>query len=99
MSILGLTLSHSTFLGIAAVLAVFILKIPQLGTLQIGQALEWVFYILLPNFGYGNGLQDLYVNYEYRKQCSEVSTLPIAEFCRFVDLLNGSNPCCPGQYK
>ena len=89
---------HLFFSGIAAVLAVFILKIPTLDTLEIGQALEWVFFLLFPNFCYGNGLQDVYVNYEYRQQCIrqfDVYNLTRNQFCGAADLLNQSNPCCP----
>ena len=38
-------------LGIAAMMAVYVLKIPALGTEDIGHGLEWFFYVILPNYG------------------------------------------------
>jgi ATP-binding cassette subfamily A (ABC1) protein 3 len=87
------------FTGTAAVLTVFILKIPDLGTVLIGNALEWVFYILLPNFCFNKALQDMYINYEYRNACVSIETTlktDLKTFCTFMANNNRTNPCCPG---
>jgi len=61
--------------GTVAVLAVLILKFPELGTESIGDALEWVFYVTLPNFCFSKALQDLYDNHLKRKLQSSLRSL------------------------
>jgi hypothetical protein len=41
-----------------------ILKIEELDLVDVGEALEWIFLFLLPNFCFENSLQALYTNYE-----------------------------------
>ena len=74
-------------------MAVFILRLPILDTEDIAKGLEWAFYVLLPNFCFGNALQDMYTNHENKKVCEPYDQiLPI--FCNTT--LGASNPCCPG---
>ena len=49
--------------GTLASVAVFVLKFPGLGTAEEAEICEWVFYVLLPNFCFINGLQELFNNY------------------------------------
>ena len=49
-------------LGIATVLTVDILSIPQLNLQHISEALESVFLIFIPNFCLGQGLLDQHFN-------------------------------------
>ena len=49
--------------GTLASVAVFVLKFPSLGTMEEAEICEWVFYVLLPNFCFINGLQELFNNY------------------------------------
>ena len=77
----------------AAVLAVFILTIPGLGTEDIGKTLEWVFYVTLPNFCFSKALQDLLYMHRFTALCGRIGE-------RLCDLYRGSNetnPCCPGE--
>jgi len=76
-------------------LAVFILKIPELGTESIGDALEWVFYVTLPNFCFSKALQDLHIKHQIASICSEIPDLTL--FCDLMHKNNRTNPCCPGE--
>jgi len=85
--------------GTAAVLVVFILKIPELGTVSIGEALEWLFYVTLPNFCFSKALQDLSVKHQISKVCSELDEyVDRTEFCELIGRNDQSNPCCPGKH-
>jgi len=80
------------------VLAVFILKIPELGTVSIGEALEWLFYVTLPNFCFSIALQDLSVKHQVSKVCSELDEyVDRTMFCELIGRNNQTNPCCPGE--
>ncbi|XP_052767410.1 phospholipid-transporting ATPase ABCA3-like isoform X2 [Mya arenaria] len=74
--------------GVATILAVAILSIPQLGLQDLSKVLEWIFLVLLPNFCLGQGLEDYYSNYKvgliYNKVCPVLK-----EFCNELP-----NPCC-----
>lgn len=43
------------------------MKYPGLNTEAEGRLAEWIFYFLLPNFCFINGLQELYNNYSNEK--------------------------------
>jgi hypothetical protein len=83
---IALDVNFIDFSGIATVLAVGILSIPQLGTQDLSHALEWLFMIILPNFCLGQGLVDFYSNFEFLHICK-----PVLPFCPII-----SNPCCKG---
>lgn len=89
----------NVFTGTLAVLAVIILRIPNLNTGDIADALEWVFHIVLPNYNFGRALQNLYINSDNRRICDRPE---VQVFCE--DLLgafdtNITNPCCFQQEK
>lgn len=79
------------FSGVATILAVGILDIPQLGTQDISHALEWTFLTFLPNFCLGQGLEDFYSNYEFSEMCHQFN---LTEICKFPIPF----PCCKGEY-
>jgi ATP-binding cassette, subfamily A (ABC1), member 3 len=93
----------TTRAGTAAVLTVFILELPQLDVVQVGQALEWVFYILLPNFSFNKALQDMYSNYQYGSICRSIDNQLAARnssrtvFCEAVRAQNQTVICCPSK--
>ncbi|XP_074649372.1 phospholipid-transporting ATPase ABCA3-like isoform X2 [Tubulanus polymorphus] len=74
--------------GIGTTLAVDILSIPQLDTGDLSKVLEWIFFLLIPNFCLGRGLEDYYANYEFLDIC-----LQYQELCK----LGIPNPCCKGN--
>ena len=76
-------------LGLATLIAVFVLSIPSLGTEDVAVALDWVFAILIPHYNLGLALMNVYVNYNYLKTCEDAG---------YQVSCNGtgasSNPCC-----
>jgi len=84
----------------AAVLAIFVLKLPDLGTESIGDALEWVFYVTLPNFCFSKALQDMLLKHQYASICSQIGKfIDRATFCKMMLKQNQTltNICCPGE--
>nr|QUF59427.1 ATP-binding cassette transporter Abca3-1 [Brachionus angularis] len=61
-----------------------ILTLPQLELVDVSKILEWIFIIIFPNFAFGQGLIDLYNNYQISSICK-----PFLELCDIVP-----NPCC-----
>ena len=75
-------------------LATYTLSIPQLGTEDIGIALEWVFLILMPNFDLGSALMDMYTNSGFKDTCEGYNYNVICANLRG----NATNGCCfPGN--
>ena len=72
-------------------LAVNILSIPQLGTMDLSRVLEWVF-LVLPNFCLGQGLNDFYTNYQVLQVCDT----PQVKFVCSLHLKEHPFPCCKG---
>jgi len=84
--------------GALAVLAIVILKIPDLGTVDIANALEWVFYVVLPNFCFNKALQDLITKHQFSSVCSKIDEVIDREmFCDIIRNNSKTNPCCPGK--
>ena len=86
-------------------LAVMILKMPELGTMRVGESLEWLFYFILPNFCFSAALQDLSYKHQMDEYCSrELIQLiqlikppdPITH-CELVANKNETSLCCPGE--
>lgn len=75
-------------IGVATVLTVAILSIPQLEAVDVAHFLQWLFLVFLPNYCLGQGLEDFYSNYEYIKICE-----PIEELCSIFPTLL----CCSGN--
>ena len=83
--------------GAVAVVLVFVLKIPELGTVEIGEALEWLFYVVLPNFCFSKALQDLVTKHLFAGICDQIDEkVPRELFCAAMKARNTTNPCCPG---
>jgi len=80
-------------------LAILILKIPGLGTEDVGKALEWLFYVVFPNFCFSKALQDLNIKHQYASICSQIDEhVNRTTFCQMISNNNQTNPCCPGKY-
>ncbi|ESO83918.1 hypothetical protein LOTGIDRAFT_229502 [Lottia gigantea] len=73
--------------GVACVMVVAILEIPQLDLLDVSLTLEWIFLVIIPHFCLGQGLEDYYNNYEMLTQCK-----PLQTFCKIAPEF--PNPCC-----
>ena len=89
-----LTTYATRFAGVLPVLVVMILQIEALGTKDIGDALEWVFYVALPNFCFSKALQDLISKYALLKKCNEFDEqYGLKALC----MVYSTNPCCLGE--
>lgn len=79
------------FLGLATIMAVFTLRVPDLGiSADISDTIDWLFTIFLPNYCLGQTLMNMYVNYEYIDTCTKLNyetmcalkNPPITSCCR-----------------
>ncbi|RNA07446.1 ATP-binding cassette sub-family A member 3-like, partial [Brachionus plicatilis] len=61
-----------------------ILTLPQLELVDVSKLLEWIFLVIFPNFTFGQGMIDLYNNYQITKICKQ-----FVDLCPYVP-----NPCC-----
>ncbi|XP_071106304.1 phospholipid-transporting ATPase ABCA3-like [Haliotis cracherodii] len=74
--------------GVATVLTVGILAIPQLELEDTSRILEWIFMSVLPNFCLGQGLEDFYSNYEFLQICQRFKPL-----CKFAPTMFCCDEC------
>ena len=87
-----------------AVLVVGILWIDELDVTEVGDALDWLFLIFLPNYCFAVALGDLYINHETLRACtaltdSRLIPTDLETVCR--ELWEASNNtvttvCCKG---
>jgi len=85
--------------GTVAVLAVYILQQPALDTMDIGNGLEWFFYVLLPNYCFNKGLQNMYTNYQYGSICKLIDkAVDRTTFCTFIEANNATSFCCSSEF-
>ena len=85
------------FLGLVFLLATYTLSIPQLGTEDIGKALEVVFIIFLPNYNLGLALMDMYTNAGYKDTCEGYNYKAVCDYIKAFEP-SRRDPCCfPGK--
>lgn len=84
-------LLYVMFTGLATIMAVFTLRVPDLGiSADISDTIDWLFTIFLPNYCLGQSLMNMYVNYEYIDTCTKLNfetmcalpSPPITSCCR-----------------
>jgi energy-converting hydrogenase Eha subunit A len=78
------------FVGLATLMAVFILKIPGLDTEDEASVLDWVFSIISPTYCLGSGILNVYINYGFTEVCK---TAGYPSIC----LTEPTSPCCSGM--
>ncbi|CAD5115360.1 DgyrCDS4339 [Dimorphilus gyrociliatus] len=79
--------------GEVTVLVVDIMSIPQLDVLQTARVLKWIFITFFPNYNLGQGMQQLYLNYETDSVCQKY----FKKFDkRLVCFEYPTSQCCPG---
>ena len=88
--------------GTVAVLVVGILWIEELDVTEVGDALDWVFLIFLPNYCFAVALGDLYVNHETIRACNIlIDNSPLSDLNQVCDVLwetaNVTTTCCKGE--
>ena len=96
---IGYLTVHHYFPGIGSIVVVSVFSTPSLGLVSIGKTIRWVFYILIPNFCVGIGIQDLYTNYNNKKICTGSHIQGSLEaYCQYARYANVTvAPCCPGE--
>jgi energy-converting hydrogenase Eha subunit A len=75
---------------LATLIAVFVLKIPDLGTEDVASVLDWVFSIIFPTYCLGSGIMNVYTNYGYTEGCKAIGYPSIC-------LKEPTSPCCSGM--
>ncbi|KAI8797159.1 ATP-binding cassette sub-family A member 3 [Biomphalaria glabrata] len=78
--------------GVATLLVVVILSIPQIGLQDVSIVLEWIFLAVFPNFCLSEGVFQFYQNYQNLDICKPVYK---ADACPYFRFMNLTNPCCP----
>jgi len=78
------------FVGLATLIAVFVLKIPGMGTEDVASALDWVFSIIFPTYCLGSGIVNVYTNYGNTEECKAAGYPSIC-------LNETTSPCCSGM--
>ena len=81
---------YMLFSGLATLMAVFVLKIPDLGTADVSNVLDWIFAIIFPTYCLGSGIMDVYTNYGYTEACKATGYPYVCE-------INNASPCCSGK--
>ncbi|KAK3103434.1 hypothetical protein FSP39_019190 [Pinctada imbricata] len=77
--------------GLASMIAVFVLKVPDLNVPEfIGDVLDWLFMIFVPNYCLGRALLTFYSNFEYHEICT---AMKYEEIC--PDPSIPFHACCP----
>ena len=74
-------------LGMATLITVVILQIPELQLVEVAEVLDWIFMVL-PNYSLGMAFNNLYTN----SRAVEYCTRPIVVFACKTGLR--PNPCC-----
>ncbi|GFO27722.1 ATP-binding cassette sub-family a member [Plakobranchus ocellatus] len=64
------------FSGLVTTTAVLILKLPGLGTEDIGDTLDWIFMSLFPNYNMASCFSNIYSNYLSIQACEDVVCTP-----------------------
>ncbi|ESO00555.1 hypothetical protein HELRODRAFT_82844 [Helobdella robusta] len=79
------------FTGTVASVTILLLeKFEDLKTIK--SILEWMFFVLFPNFCFQRSLQDVDANYQYTKTCATINaTIPLDKFCAGAKALNQTN--------
>ncbi|XP_059176012.1 phospholipid-transporting ATPase ABCA3-like [Physella acuta] len=58
--------------GVATLLVVAILSIPQIDLEDVSIVLEWIFLAVFPNFCLSQGMLQFYQNYQFRDLCQQI---------------------------
>lgn len=76
-------------------MAVFILRIPGLNTKDIADVLDWIFTSVVPNYCMGQGLMNMYSNYEFTQTCEKLLYKLVCQ--RLQTNITLSFSCCKGE--
>lgn len=91
ISVLAAIISVFTVLtGMATVITVTILRIPDLELEDVADLLDWIF-LLFPPYAMANAIKDVYRNYQVLTICTK-DLISLACMFSFYP-----NPCCRGE--
>ncbi|XP_059176010.1 phospholipid-transporting ATPase ABCA3-like [Physella acuta] len=79
--------------GVATLVLVGILAVPQIGMIKIALVLEWIFLVVFPNFCLSQGLLQVYQNYQNLDICRPVYERNNGTYCDSDSVV--FNICCP----
>lgn len=84
-------------LGIACLLTVTILEIPDLGVDYVAKPLDIIFSILIPNYSLGRAVSNLYQNNIFNKLCN-IFYVKVACAMGVGEKFDLIKPCCKGNF-
>ncbi|XP_035208285.1 ATP-binding cassette sub-family A member 3-like isoform X2 [Stegodyphus dumicola] len=82
--------------GIACLLTVTILEIPDLGVEYVAKPLDYTFSILIPNFSLGRAVSNLYQNHQFNKFCNKKEIKLVCDL-KIPPVFELVKPCCKGK--
>lgn len=90
--------------GLFPVLVISILLAIE-STRATGKVLDWIFIVILPNYNMGQGIGNIYNNYEYLNLCFnkfpeafglDKGKESLDDICELLDDAGSEFPCCKG---
>ncbi|GIY69232.1 ATP-binding cassette sub-family A member 3 [Caerostris extrusa] len=82
--------------GIATLLTVTILEIPDLGVKSVARVLDYIFSILIPNYDLGRAIGNLYQNGQFNKFCNNFAIQSVCKY-EIPPVYERAKPCCKGK--
>ncbi|GFR20908.1 ATP-binding cassette sub-family A member 3, partial [Trichonephila clavata] len=82
--------------GIATLLTVTILEIPDLGVRSVADVLDYIFSIFIPNYDLGRAMANLYQNQQFNKFCTIENIDLVCDF-EIPPYFSYVKPCCKGK--
>ncbi|GFT03289.1 ATP-binding cassette sub-family A member 3 [Trichonephila clavipes] len=82
--------------GIATLLTVTILEIPDLDVKSVADVLDYIFSIFIPNYDLGRAMGNLYQNQQFNKFCNTKDIKLVCDF-EIPPIFAYVKPCCKGK--
>ncbi|CAL1288325.1 unnamed protein product [Larinioides sclopetarius] len=79
--------------GIATLLTVTILEIPDIGVKSVAKILDYIFSILIPNYDLGRAVANLYQNQQFNKFCNNYYAKLMCKY-KLPPTYEYFKPCC-----
>lgn len=85
----------TSFVDTIAMIVVYILKMPEIEVIYVADALDWFFYVILPNYCFSGGILSLFENQVYTDLCEMQE---MKKLCKAIRNTNNTNLCCQGKW-
>lgn len=82
--------------GIATLLTVTILEIPDLDVKSVADVLDFIFSIFIPNYDLGRAIGNLYQNQQFNKFCNKENIKSVCTY-EIPPYFAYAKPCCKGK--